>query len=242
MKKKWGSWRLYEDPGALLLPGEMNILQIRCKIDFNTFLLRKTYRRGMKWLRTMLLVHVGWLLGIPCHRRWFLVLTGTNWWLWMTFGVLFITLSLNNAIFCVIFCYLLLALKFFWLFWYETSLNEYLHWTRISVKGLKSIFQRRKPSNWWPNIVMAMDASHTFSRASAILVRQMEIFHMILLHPRGQLWAKLWQLCRLFDGFKWPSKSKMAKFDHKNGHNSKVIFGHKFTLRMLSQEYSSDLT
>ena len=85
---------------------------------------------------------------------------------------------------------------------------------------------------------MAKDASHTFSKASAILVRQMEIFHMIL----GQLWAKLWQLCRPFDGFKWPSKSKMAKFDHKNGHNSKVTFGHKFTLRMLSHEYSSDLT
>ena len=26
---------------SLLLPGEMNISQIQCKIDFNTFLLRK---------------------------------------------------------------------------------------------------------------------------------------------------------------------------------------------------------
>ena len=128
----------------LLLPGEMNILQIQCKIDFNTFLLRKTYRRGMKWLRTMLLVHVDWLLGIPGHRRWFLVLTGNNWWLWMTFGVLFTTLSLNNAIFCVILWYLLLALRFFWLFWYETSLNEFIRWTRISVKGQKNYISKKK--------------------------------------------------------------------------------------------------
>ena len=33
----------------------------------------------------------------------------------------------------------------------------------------------------------------------------------------------------------------MAKFDHKNGHNPKVTFGHKFALIILSQEYSSDL-
>ena len=91
---------------SLLLPGEMNILQIQCKIEFNTFLLRKTHSRCIKWLRTMLVVHVGWLLGISGHHWWFLVLTGNIWWLWITFVVLFTTLSLNNAIFCVIFCYL----------------------------------------------------------------------------------------------------------------------------------------
>ena len=49
-------------------------------------------------------------------------------------------------------------------------------------------------------MVMAKNVIHTFSRASAILVRQMEIFHMSLVHLRGQLWAKLWQVCRPFDG------------------------------------------
>ena len=88
---------------------------------------------------------------------------------------------------------------------------------------------------------MAEDVSHTFSRASAILVRQMEIFHVSLVHPRGQLWAELWQVCRPFDGWKWPSNSKLAKFDHKDGHNPKVTCGHKFALIILSQEYSSDL-
>ena len=52
----------------LLLPGEMNILQIQCKIDLNTFLLRKPHIRCIKCLRTMLVVHVGWLLGIPGHH------------------------------------------------------------------------------------------------------------------------------------------------------------------------------
>ena len=37
----------------LLLPGEMNSLQIQCKIDFNTFLLRKPHSRCIKWLITM---------------------------------------------------------------------------------------------------------------------------------------------------------------------------------------------
>ena len=126
-------------------------------------------------------------------------------------------------------------------FLYRTSINECVCWKRISVKGQKSIFQRRKPSKWWPKIVMAEDVSHTFSRASAILVRQMEIFYVSLLHPRGQLWAKNSRKSRPFDWWKWPSKYKMAKFDHKNGHNPKVTFGQKFALRILSQEYSSDL-
>ena len=34
---------------------------------------------------------------------------------------------------------------------------------------------------------------------------------------------------------------KIVKFDHKNGHNPKVTFGHKFALGMMSQEHSSDL-
>ena len=33
---------------SLLLPGEMNILQTQCKIDFNTFLLHKPLRRCKK--------------------------------------------------------------------------------------------------------------------------------------------------------------------------------------------------
>ena len=110
---------------SLLLPGEMNILQIQCKIDFNTFLLCKPHSRGTKWLRTLLLVHVGWLLGIPGHHLWFLVLTGNTWWLMMIFGVSFTTLSLKNAIFCVIFCCSKPALRFFWLFWYDMFINEY---------------------------------------------------------------------------------------------------------------------
>ena len=113
----------YDD--SLLLPGEMNILQIQCKIDFNTFLLCKPHSRGTKWLRTLLLVHVGWLLGIPGHHLWFLVLTGNTWWLMMIFGVSFTTLSLKNAIFCVIFCCSKPALRFFWLFWYDMFINEY---------------------------------------------------------------------------------------------------------------------
>ena len=159
----------------------------------------------------------------------------------MIFCVLFTTLSLNDAILCGIFCYLQLVLRFFWLFWYATSLNKCKYWTRISIKGHTSIFQRRKPSKWWPKIVMAEDVSHTFSRASAILVRQMEIFYVSLLHPRGQLWAKNSRKSRPFDWWKWPSKYKMAKFDHKNGHNPKVTFGQKLALRILSQEYTSDL-
>ena len=49
---------------------------------------------------------VGCLLGVPGHQWLFLALTGTICWLGTNFGVFFTTLSLNNAIFCVIFCYL----------------------------------------------------------------------------------------------------------------------------------------
>ena len=91
---------------TLLLPGEMNILQIQCKIDFNTFLLPKPHSRCKKWLINMLVVHVGCLLGVPGHQWWYLALIGTIWWLLTNFDVLFTTLSLNNAIFLVIFCYL----------------------------------------------------------------------------------------------------------------------------------------
>ena len=51
-----------------------------CKIDFNTFLFREPHSRCIKWLRTMLVAHVGWLLVIPGHHWWFLVLTGNIWW------------------------------------------------------------------------------------------------------------------------------------------------------------------
>ena len=57
-----------QDDDALLLPGEMNILQIQCEIDFNTFLLRKPHSWCIKWLRTMLVVDIGWLLGILGHH------------------------------------------------------------------------------------------------------------------------------------------------------------------------------
>ena len=126
-------------------------------------------------------------------------------------------------------------------FLYRTSINECVCWKRISVKGQKSIFQRRKPSKLWPNMVMAKDVFHTFSRASAILVRQMEKIYVSLLDPRGQLWAENSRTSRPLDWWKWPSKYEMAKFDHKNGRNPKVTFGHKFALRILSQEYLSDL-
>ena len=66
---------------ALLLPGEMNIFQIQCRIEFNTFLLRKPHSRCIKWLGTMLMAHVVWLVGIPGHYFWLLVLTGNIWWL-----------------------------------------------------------------------------------------------------------------------------------------------------------------
>ena len=110
--------------------------------------------------------------------------------------------------------------------------------------GGRSLFGQcpNRPCNFLRGAsLMAEDVSHTFSRASAILVRQMEIFYVSLLHPRGQLWAKNSRKSRPFDWWKWPSKYKMAKFDHKNGHNPKVTFGQKFALRILSQEYSSDL-
>ena len=103
LKPKFAVWC---SGAPLLLPGEMNILQIECKIYFNTFLLRKSHGRGIKWLKTMSEVHVGWLLGIPCYHRWFLELTGNIWWLSTIFCVFFTTLSLNNASFCVNLCYL----------------------------------------------------------------------------------------------------------------------------------------
>ena len=126
-------------------------------------------------------------------------------------------------------------------FFYELSINECKYWTRISLKGQTSIFQRRKPSKLWPNMVMAKDVSHTFSGTSKSLVARTDFFCGSLLHPRGQLWAESWRSFPSFDGWKWPSNSKMAKFDHKNGHNPKVTFGQKFALRILSQEYSSEL-
>ena len=145
----------------------MNILQIQCKIDFNTFLLRKTHRRYKKWLKTMLVVGC-WV---------FLVTIGifsANWQYLVIFGVLFTTLSLNNAIFCVIFCSFKLALRFFWPFQYEIFINKCKCKTKISIKGQRSIFQRKKPSKWWPNMVMAMDASHTFNAASVVLMAPMD--------------------------------------------------------------------
>ena len=141
-------------------------------------------------------------------------------------------------------CYLLLFVacsELLLTFLYELFINECKYLTRIYLKGQTSIFQRRKPSKWWPIMVMAKDASHTFNAASKSLMAPTDLFYVSLLHPRGQLWAKLWQVCRPFDGWKWPSKSKMAKFDHKNGLNPKITFGHKFALRILSHEYSSDL-
>ena len=141
-------------------------------------------------------------------------------------------------------CYLLLFVacsEILLTFLYEMYINECKHWTRISLKGQTSIFQRRKPSKLWPNMVMAKDASHTFNATSVNLMAQKDLFCVSLLHPCGQLWAESWRSFPPFDWWKWPSKSKMAKFDHKNGHNPKVTFGHKFALRILSQEYSSDL-
>ena len=99
---QWSSQSDY----SLLLPGGLNKLQIQCKVDFNTLLLRKPHSRCINRLWTMSVVHVGWLLGTPGHHRWFLVLTCNIWWFWMIFGVFFTTLSLNNALFHVILCYL----------------------------------------------------------------------------------------------------------------------------------------
>ena len=52
-------------------------------------------------------------------------------------------------------------------------------------KRSEKYFSKKKSSKLWPNMVMAKNVIHTFSRASAILVRQMEIFHMSLVHPVG---------------------------------------------------------
>ena len=126
-------------------------------------------------------------------------------------------------------------------FLYRTSINECVCWKRISVKGQKSIFQRRKPSKLWPNMVMAKDASHAFSGTSKSLMARTDFFCGSLLHPCGQLWAEYLRSLHPFDGWTWPSKSKMAKFDHKNGHNPKVNFGQKVVLAIMSHVYWSDL-
>ena len=59
---------------------------------------------------------------------------------------------------------------------YEMSINECKYWTKISIKARTNIFQRRKPSKWWPNMVMAKDGSHTFHAASVVLMAPMEFF------------------------------------------------------------------
>ena len=57
----------------LLLPGEMNILQIQCKIDFNTFLLRKLHSRCIK-------NHVSGSCWFVVGYSWSsLVIFGANW-------------------------------------------------------------------------------------------------------------------------------------------------------------------
>ena len=171
---------------ALLLPGEMNILQIQCKIYFNTFLLRKPHSRCLKWLRTMSEVHVGWLLGIPGHHRWSLVLTG-NVWVIMDNCLCFLYNCVTK--WCFILCYSLLFVacsEILLTFLYETFINGCKCSTGISVKGQKSIFQRRKPSKWWPNMVMAKDASHTFNAASVVLMAPMDFF---VCESYSPLWA-----------------------------------------------------
>ena len=108
-----------------------------------------------------------------------------------------------------ILCYLLLFVacsEILLTFLYDLSLNECKYWTRISIKGVISIFQRKKPSKWWPNVVMAKDVSHTFNATSVNLMARTDFFCGSLLHPRGQLWAESWRSFPPFDGWKWPSK------------------------------------
>ena len=54
---------------SLLLPGEMNISQLQCKIDFNTFLFCNLHSWCKKWLRTKLVIGC-WV---------FTVITGDCW-------------------------------------------------------------------------------------------------------------------------------------------------------------------
>ena len=144
---------------------------------------------------------------------------GCSWSSMMIFGANWYFLVIRDKFWCFIYnfvtkwryilCYLLLfgaCSEILLTFLYELSINECKYWTRISLKGQRSIFQRRKPSKWWPNMVMAMVASHTFSTASKSLVEPTDLFYESLLHPCGQIWAESWRSFPPFDGWKWPSK------------------------------------
>ena len=58
-------------------------------------------------------------------------------------------------------------------------------------KVRKNIFQRRKPSKLWPNMVMAKDASHTFNAASVVLMAPTNFFVWEFSSPT---WATLGQI------------------------------------------------
>ena len=89
-------------------------------------------------------------------------------------------------------------------------------------------------------MVVAKGATHTFSTASINLVA---LTDFLVCESTSPTWSNVVARTR---GLKKrhrapPVKSKMAKFDQTNGHNPKITFGHKFALRILSQEHSSDL-
>ena len=110
---------------------------------------------------------------------------------------------------CYILCYSLLFVacsEILLTFLYETFINGCKLLIGTSIKGGKSIFQRRKPSKLWPNMVMAKDVSHTFNGTSKSLMARIDFFCGSLLHPCGQLWAESWRSFPPFDGWKWPSK------------------------------------
>ena len=144
-KAEW--WRLGV---PLLLPGEMKMSQIQCKVHFNTFLLCIPHYWCKYWLKTILVVHTAWLVGI-----------GGDFWFLLVFLTIFGDL-----------------------WWFLLRIT--------SAKWVKEAYNLRNP----------IKLSHTFSRASAILVRQREIFLVSLCHPRGQLWAKAPRSLQPFSGRK----------------------------------------
>ena len=102
-----------------------------------------------------------------------------------------------------ILCYLLLFVAcsdILLTFLYDLSLNECKYWTRISIKGVISIFQRKKPSKWWPNVVMAKDVSHTFNATSVNLMARTVFF---LWNSSSPSWATMGRILTILPTVWW---------------------------------------
>ena len=94
-------------PMIQLSNGRMDRTLTQCTIAISRldgigmgYIMRKSHNRCIKWFRKLLVDHVIWL---SWSSLLFFVPIGNIWWFWMIFGVLFTTLSLNNAKFCFIY-------------------------------------------------------------------------------------------------------------------------------------------